>query len=341
MIMRRLTTEEFIIRAKQVHGNLYDYSKVVYKSMHENVEIICSIHGSFFQTPSNHLRGAGCSLCTKGLNRRLAVDDVLRRFAEVHGNLYDYSLMNYQGTKQLVEIVCKEHGSFWQTPEKHMSGHGCPLCAKNHMDTKESFVEKARKVHGDLYDYSKVEYVNSQTKVCIIDKEYGEFWQMPYAHVSGKGHWLRRADKINDTKRVNNTFHVSGPENKAYKLLCEKFGCDDVKRQYSSDKYPFACDFYIVSYDLYIEMNLYVSHGGHWFDATNGEDVRKLQVWQERAQGRNLYSKMIYTWTDLDLRKRETAIENDLNYLVFWENNLADFLDWYDLFPQCLILKSY
>ncbi len=339
--MRKLTTSEFIVRACAVHGNIYDYTRVVYQSMHENVEIRCSIHGSFFQTPSNHLKGAGCSLCTKSLNRRLTEAEVLRRFTAVHGDTYDYSLVKYELTTVPVEIICRVHGPFWQTPAKHMKGHGCPLCAKNHTDTKESFIEKARKVHGDLYDYSQVDYVNSQTKVCIIDKEYGEFWQFPYAHVAGKGHWLRRAEKTNQAKRLHNTFHVSAPEDKAYALLCEKFGTENVKRQYSSEQYPFSCDFYVVQYDLYIEMNLYVSHGFHWFDANNSEDIQTLQKWQEKSQNSKLYAKMIYVWTNLDLRKRQQAQQNDLNYVVFWKNDLSDFLDWYNHFEEQPILKFY
>lgn len=339
--MRKLTTFEFIDRAKAIHGDRYDYSKVEYKSMHEYVEIVCSIHGSFFQTPSNHLKGHGCALCTKGLQRRLMQADVLQRFKNVHGDRYDYSRVKYEGAKVPVEIICLKHGSFFQTPEKHMLGQNCPLCTKSHMDTKASFIEKARKVHGDLYDYSKVEYVNSQTKVCIIDPEYGEFWQMPYAHVAGRGHWLRRAEKTNAVKRLHHTFHVSKPENKAYELLCKKFGHENVQRQYSSEEYPFSCDFYIESYHLYVEMNLYVSHGFHWFDANNADDMAILKKWQAKAVDSALYAKMIYVWTELDLRKRRTAQDNDLNYVVFWKNDLTDFMQWYNQFEKYPILKLY
>lgn len=339
--MRKLTTEEFIKRAKKIHGSIYDYSKVVYLSMHEYVEIVCSKHGSFFQTPLNHLKGHGCSLCTKGLNRRLSLDEVLHKFYEVHGDIYDYSNVVYSGTKKKIEIICSKHGLFYQTPEKHFSGHGCPKCAKNCKYDKDSFIKKAREVHGDLYDYSKVEYINSQTKVCIIDKEYGEFWQMPYAHIAGKGHWMRRAVKTNNTKRQRGTFHKSKPEEVVYKLLCEKFGVDHVKRQYTSSVYPFACDFYIDLHDLYLELNLYVTHGFHWFDDTNENDKLRLKKLIEKSDGQNLYTQMIYIWTDVDLKKRNCAIKNGLNYLVFWNNNLEDFMAWYNSFDDDFILKSF
>lgn len=86
-------------------------------------------------------------------------------------------------------------GPFVQSPEKHMAGQGCPKCAPNHKDTKESFIEKARAKHGDFYDYSKVEYVDEHTPVCIIDPEYGPFWQQPNSHLNGRGNPVRRGEK--------------------------------------------------------------------------------------------------------------------------------------------------
>ena len=108
----------------------------------------------------------------------------------IHGNKYDYSKFNYQNAHYKSIIICPEHGEFWQTPHEHVSGkQGCPICGKEKVvklrtDTKEDFIKKAHQVYGDKYDYSKVEYINSYTKVCIICPEHGEFWQRPYSHLS-------------------------------------------------------------------------------------------------------------------------------------------------------------
>lgn len=339
--MKRLTTDEFIAKAKAVHGDLYDYSKVDYHSMNEKVQFICRKHGVFEQTPSNHLKGHGCLQCTKIDNRRMTMEDFIARSTTVHGDRFDYSKVNLVNTKTEVEIICKVHGVFKQKPEKHFVGQGCPLCAPNHSDTLESFVAKARKVHGDLYDYSQAEYINSGTKICIIDPEYGEFWQTPNAHLNGEGHPMRKPEKCYVTKKAHNSFHTSKPENDVKQMLIDKFGEDDVLCQHSTEKYPFACDFYIKSLDLYIELNIFFTHGGHWFDSNNTNDLARLEKIKQKAAYRNLYSKMIKVWTKTDLKKKAIAIENNLNYLVFWKYDLLDFMNWYNSFDKTHTLKCF
>lgn len=132
------------------------------------------------------------------------------------------------------------------------------------------------------------------------------------------------------TKRVNGTFNSSKPEQTLLLLLRDIFGKDNVKSQYKSDAYPFNCEFYVVSLDLYIELNASWTHGGHWFDATNPFDIDKLNMWKDKAQkkGSRYYYAAIDTWTRHDLLKLQTAIDNSLNYLVFWNNDLSDARDW-------------
>ena len=84
------------------------------------------------------------------------------------------------------------------------------------------------------------------------------------------------------THRKNKTFKTSKKEDEAYKVLCKKFGEDDVIRQFKSDVYPFNCDFYIKSLDLYIECNFSWTHGGHWFDSSSKEDLEKLEKWKSK-----------------------------------------------------------
>lgn len=105
----------------------------------------------------------------------------------MHTNKYDYSKTVYSNNRTKVCIICPEHGEFWQIPGKHLSGQGCPVCGGTKKNNNETFIIKANKVHVDKYDYSKVNYINNKTKVCIICPEHGEFWQDPHNHLKGRG----------------------------------------------------------------------------------------------------------------------------------------------------------
>ena len=188
----KMTTETFITKARKVHGDKYDYSKVEYVNNHTKVTIICPEHGPFQQSPMKHLVGRGCPHCgvearSKTRKSRTTLDDFIKQAKEVHGDKYDYSKVVYNGKNAKVCIVCPEHGPFWQTPSRHLSGRGCQKCHGNFGMTTEDFIAKAKEVHGDKYDYSKVEYVNTSKKVCIICPEHGPFWQLPHMHLKGQG----------------------------------------------------------------------------------------------------------------------------------------------------------
>lgn len=188
--------EEFISKAKKVHGDKYDYSKAKYgKNNEEKICIICPEHGEFWQTPADHLKGNGCSKCgrIKTLNSiRLTTEKFVEKAKNIHGDKYDYSKVVYKGNKEKVCIICPKHGEFWQFPSNHLSGKGCFACrnelnSANNTSSTEEFIEKAKIVHGDKYDYSKVDYKSAKEKVCIICPEHGEFWQRPTNHLSGFG----------------------------------------------------------------------------------------------------------------------------------------------------------
>ena len=185
------TKEEWIAEARKVHGNKYDYSKAYYVNSRTKVCIICPEHGEFWQTPHKHLQGRGCSTCGVikiGDKNRLSLSNFIKRANKVHGDKYDYSKVEYVNCATKVCIICPKHGEFWQTPSSHLSGCGCPKCSlEKQTSDKEEFIKKSRKVHGDKYGYSKVEYVNVNTKIHIICPEHGEFWQVPTNHLSGQG----------------------------------------------------------------------------------------------------------------------------------------------------------
>lgn len=113
-------------------------------------------------------------------------EDFISKARTIHGDKYDYSLVEYKNCKTNVKIICPIHGVFEQTPDKHINAkQGCPICSGNMKKTTEQFINEAKQVHGDKYDYSKVNYVNRATNVTIICPEHGEFEQMPCNHIAG------------------------------------------------------------------------------------------------------------------------------------------------------------
>jgi hypothetical protein len=182
---KRVTTEDFIERAKAVHGDSYDYSLAEYQGIHKYVTIVCRKHGQFQQSPANHYQGKGCSVC--GGSRPHTTESFIDAAQSVHSDRYDYSQVEYVNNKTVVTIICRLHGPFSQVAKVHICGGGCPECAGVKKHNTQSFIEKARDVHGDRYDYSKVDYESSHAPVSIICPNHGPFTQSPSNHFAGKG----------------------------------------------------------------------------------------------------------------------------------------------------------
>jgi hypothetical protein len=182
------TKEEFIRKAKEIHGDKFNYDKVNYVNGTTKVIITCPIHGDFLQTPSNHLKG-GCKKCADS-NRdylRVSLDQFIDRANKKHKNKYDYSKVSYVNTTDKVIIGCPIHGDFEQEGNSHLLGVGCPKCAGVKKLTPIEFIQKAKEVHGDKFDYSNSNYKNSATKVEIICPIHGSFYQTPNSHLQGIG----------------------------------------------------------------------------------------------------------------------------------------------------------
>lgn len=190
------TNEKFIQKAKNVHGDKYDYSKINYINNKTKILIICPVHGEFEITPNAHINEKrGCPKCgnmLKGNKFKTNTNKLIEKAEKIHNNFYSYEKICYINNRTPIDIICPVHGIFKQTPEVHLSGHGCPECAKikraekNILTTKE-FINRAKSIHGDKYDYSKVEYKRYDIPVTIICPEHGDFIQKPYIHLDGSG----------------------------------------------------------------------------------------------------------------------------------------------------------
>ena len=412
--MKRVqNTEDFVKKAKIVHGDMYDYSKTNYIKSSEKVKIICPTHGEFLQTPNAHLSGRGCKLCGRERTKN-SLDDMIKKANKIHNNKYDYSLVVYKNMDTKVKIICPIHGIFEQSLGSHInSKQECPKCAskkggskrsgKNNVAHRQDVKDKKKKTCLERYGTKtwaesdegrkiqrdlvlETDMLDRMKNTC--QEKYGhDFWtqskegkeklseimssdemreKVKQGYIKKYGCHYMQSDEgrakakayIDDerykkmkksmiekygvmyagqfpafirksweTKRKNGTFNTSKPEKTLYLLLCDTFGKENVKTQYKDKiRYPFYCDFYIKSEDLFIELNAHWSHGEHFYDDKSVEDNKLVQKWKCKAkkQGSRYYYEAIDVWTKRDILKRDTALKNNLNYIVFWKQDLSD-----------------
>lgn len=212
---RQLTQEEAIAACILAHNGFYTYGNATYTKATEKMSVTCPFHGDFMVTFSNHThkgKSRGCAVCgdiSRASKKTLPVSEFLRKAYLTHGTLYDYSKVDYKNTFTKVEIICKEHGSFWQSPEKHVTGRGCPVCAGKGIMSAERFKSAAHKKHGHRYDYSLItddSFYEAAAKVPIVCSEHGEFLQQFDNHLQGQG--CRKCAKYGFNSGKQGTLYV-------------------------------------------------------------------------------------------------------------------------------------
>lgn len=249
--MKALTSNEFITRAKKIYEDGYDYSLVNYINSNTKVKIICHEHGEFEKHPLKFLNGRECSKCKskqKRSTKKLTTNGFIEKSKIIHGNKYNYSKANYVNNRTKIILICEKHGDFEIVPNYHLSDKcGCQKCAKESIVdkntiTKYEFIKKAKLIHGDKYDYSKIKYKNISTKIDIICKKHGSFKQTPLHHIHSKsgcpkcGHnimakktkittkiFIERANKIHNNKYNYTLSFVNGTDS-IVKIICPKHG---------------------------------------------------------------------------------------------------------------------
>jgi len=230
--------QKFIEKSQKMHGNKYDYSKVEYVDSKTKVCIVCPIHGEFYQSPSEHVRGKGCPLCAnkKRGKEKMTTEKLINKFINIHDSKYSYEKTFYKNANTKICITCPIHGDFSMLPFNHLKGQGCPKCKGKNI-TQEDLIEKFKKVHGDKYDYSKVCFNKIKEKVCIICPVHGEFWQTPQKHLYGQGcpkcsyekKFLTKEEFLKKEQEVHGGKYIEqGIEYKSYKskikLVCPLHG---------------------------------------------------------------------------------------------------------------------
>jgi predicted nucleic acid-binding Zn-ribbon protein len=184
------TLEQFIAKARAVHGDKYSYGQVDYKNAKTEVNILCHKCNKIFpQRPKNHLnQKQGCPDCAG--NQVKTTEQFIAKARAVHGDKYSYGQVDYKNTETEVNILChKCNKIFPQTPHEHLKGHGCRDCARmEQTKTLEQFITEARAVHGDKYSYGQVNYKNTDTKVKILCHKCNKiFSQKPSSHLAENG----------------------------------------------------------------------------------------------------------------------------------------------------------
>lgn len=222
VMTKRMTTDEFVAKARKVHGGRYDYSATAYVNNVTKVKIVCREHGVFEQRPANHLSGMGCLLCglkNAGQYHKKNTESFIAQAKAIHGDRYDYSETEYKGAREKLTIICPKHGSFEQTAYTHLHGRGvgagCERCSYEERGERarmsfEEFQRRANIIHHGAYDYSKTQnrFVDTFTKVSIICPEHGEFSQTPSGHLVGRGCPVCGLNRTAATLRKSNELFI-------------------------------------------------------------------------------------------------------------------------------------
>ena len=274
--------DDFINECKQALGDRYTYNHVVYRGRKKKVAITCPKHGDFWKFPCEISKKRGCPKCNaeERFKRNKAA---FFKFANEHfGDKYDFDKANYVNSQTKIKVVCKKHGSFWIKPNSLTCGIGCRQCweerrGKSLFSTTDDFKEKAWAKHGDLYDYSLVDYRGKEIPVKIICGRHGLFNQKPSNHLAGNGCPTCSNSKgelriVNFLKNNNILFQTQ-----------KRIKSDNIFYQASF----FVVDFYIPRLSLIIEY-----HGEqHYMPIKHFGGRKKFERQQDRDMALRQYCK--------------------------------------------------
>ena len=300
--MKKKLTIEFVQQAKLIHGNKYDYSLVDYKNNRTKVKIICNKCGNQFeQTPSSHLKYKEACKCSINHGKK-TLEDFIKKSKSIWGNKYDYSLSEYKDCNTKVKLICKECGNIIeQLPNNHYN-FDCYYCSYEKRGlkqqlTREQFIEEAKLVHNDKYDYSLVDYNGLSKNIKIICPIHGIFEQKALNHINNHGCPICNNSKGEEKINVF-------VKNK--KIVFEK-----------TKKYDDLIDISQLSYDFYLpEYNLLVEYNG----SQHYSNTFKKPL-------HDFHKQLHHDWL-----KRKYAKSHNINLLVipYWDfDNIEKILEDY------------
>lgn len=204
----KMNINDFIEKSIGIHENKYRYDNVVYRNCDTKVEIICPIHGPFMVTPHHHLNGVGCSKCSG--NYSYNNEEIIKLFAKVHNDKYDYSNVKYVNTHEKVTIICKRHGAFEQTPKAHLMGQGCPICGSEYNKSETKLYEEIKFNFNDAIRHYRPPFLrtnrNGRQEIDIfipslnVGIEYQGKQHFEPVHIFGAENGFERMQKLDEIK---------------------------------------------------------------------------------------------------------------------------------------------
>ena len=309
----------FIKVSNERHNNYYNYSKTRFNDITDEVIIICPVHKEFIQVAKNHYNGSGCKDCgfeSSKVKQTKTREEFIEEAMEIHGNLYDYTKVVYNGANKRTIFGCNKemHPYFQQTPSKHLNTKGgCVVCFGGQLTT-ETFIIKAREKHGNLYGYDQVKYVDGRKEVQIKCKKHDYYLQKPEYHLSGAGCHRCKNRKNEEIIRKH----------------LEKLEINYIDQHKITIKNTkLFCDFYIEEYNLIVEYD-----GESHFSPINYGGSKDIKQIKEK------FDHGIYNH---DL-KDTYAKDNNINILriPYWENkNIIHILNALLVSENIDILSSY
>lgn len=241
----KLSINEIKNKLNLLFDDRYTFNFDNYVNTHSKISVDCKIHGITYKTVKNLLNGVGCKKCSYvefASKNTYSNDKIILDFKSIHGDRYDYSKFNYISSKIKSIIICKEHGEYMQSYDVHMRGHGCSKCSNNKKMDKNDFIRESELIHGGIYNYDSVEYINAHTKVDICCYVHGIFSQLPMSHFRGYG-----CPKCNQSKGEKLISQYLNEYNIKYEYQKKFDGCEYINL--------LIFDFYLPDYNTCIEFN--------------------------------------------------------------------------------------
>lgn len=298
-----LDTKLFKELAREKHGDRYDYSLSNYFKSNLKIIIICKLHGKFLMRPNNHLNGQGCPSC--GGKDEITLEEIQKRNFDRYGDKYTLLDKIYSNSGIPLTFRCNKHGVIFKTNiYKHIKHYGCKKCFREHIDNNtadnvHSFLERAKVLHHNKYDYGMVLYKGNKIPVNIICPKHGSFYQRPDAHIHGVG-----CPTCSSSKGELKIYHFL--KNKKINFI----------QEFRLKNYGYRYDFYLPEYNLFIEY-----HGEQHYKPIKffGGDVGlKNRIKHDKIKRhlvRNILQKEILTIPYTKFNKIIDILKNKLNIL--------------------------
>lgn len=185
--------------------------------------------------------------------------------------------------------------------------------------------------------HKTLNYLKNYERTCL--QKYGVRNVFQNEEVKKKCNTPEVVIKRFNAMRKNNTFNSSKREDYLYNILLTHFNKDDIIRQYGDSRYPFHCDFYIKSLDLFIELNAYWTHNNKPFDVTNKNHLSELRDWEQKATTSKHYKNAIEVWTKRDVEKLKSLTNNKLNYILIYDMNFENIVSSLEVVQWERIIK--